>query len=546
MKFLGVKKLLYPALVLVVFLGFAEGMLRIANWPPAAVFKVKNVFEMDLFEGDSLVEGLEGEGRPIIRVHPALSLILGDQAIPLEKTERTFRIFSFGGSTTHGNPYGPAASFSAFLREGLSAAFPHMEFQLINMGGDALSSSHMVRFARDAGRVQPDCLLVYCGHNEMVDIFIPRIRQRMKMGEREAWGVKNLRLFQLAAFLSKSVPGGKPPSLAESVINSFESWYNFYQVILEYAPDREDVSRVIENYRKNIAEVARTARQCKCLLLLVLPLRNYRDSFPGLSRHSESFRQEDASRWNVLFQRGCASMEEGRLEEALEAFRETLGLDKGYAEVHFRMGRVLEGLGRMKEAKEAYLRAADFECFPTSRRFEDVLKILRETVREPGVLLVDVEPIFEERSRNGLVGGELFWDGFHPNLEGHGIIARGIFETLLAAGGKFAEAGGERERFAGALDRYISNLALQPEVPLIKAIDRSFEFVCKRNIPMAERVLEEAVKEYPDSALTYVLAAYLYMKMGKPDKVPPVLERALSIDPGEPLLQRYLKEQKKS
>jgi hypothetical protein len=73
-----------------------------------------------------------------------------------------------GESSVHGDPYGPAYAFPAFLQQRLAAALPDSVVEVVNCGVPAVASWHVRLVAEEVVRYRPDVVLVYAGHNDFL------------------------------------------------------------------------------------------------------------------------------------------------------------------------------------------------------------------------------------------------------------------------------------------------------------------------------------------------------------------------------------------
>ena len=86
-------------------------------------------------------------------------------SIPEWKEDKTYRIFVFGGSATHG--WGYNGSFVQMLQIMLMRRYPGIRFEIYNLAAAGLNSSIMCTLAHRVMPLNPDAFLIYMGNNEV-------------------------------------------------------------------------------------------------------------------------------------------------------------------------------------------------------------------------------------------------------------------------------------------------------------------------------------------------------------------------------------------
>jgi len=96
---------------------------------------------------------------------------------------------------------------------------------------------------------------------------------------------------------------------------------------------------------------------------------------------------------------------------------------------HHQRAEAFRAEGKLDRAREQYRLAqntfnANFGTTPARNA------MVMELADQNDELVLDIESIFEANSPHGLVGFNLFVDFLHPNLAGHQLLARSVFEFL--------------------------------------------------------------------------------------------------------------------
>ncbi|NIP94106.1 MAG: SGNH/GDSL hydrolase family protein, partial [Akkermansiaceae bacterium] len=160
------KKLLFSAITIPVVLVILELALALFGVQPV-------LYEKDPYVGFAPVplfveEEGGGGGVQCVTAQNKLRLF-NAQTFPREKPNGSRRIFSVGGSTTHGRPYDDTTSFSGWLREYLKATSGERRWEVINAGGVSYASYRVALLMEELIQYEPDLFIIYSGHNEFLE-----------------------------------------------------------------------------------------------------------------------------------------------------------------------------------------------------------------------------------------------------------------------------------------------------------------------------------------------------------------------------------------
>ena len=160
------KKLLFSIITVPLALVMLEVALALFGVQPA-------IYESDPYVGFAPVPLFVEEERSdstiqLVTAQNKLRLF-NAQTFGQEKPEGTYRIFSIGGSTTHGRPYDDATSFSGWLREYLKATSTERNWEVINAGGVSYASYRAALLMEELIQYEPDLFIIYSGHNEFLE-----------------------------------------------------------------------------------------------------------------------------------------------------------------------------------------------------------------------------------------------------------------------------------------------------------------------------------------------------------------------------------------
>lgn len=243
------------------------------------------------------------------------------------------------------------------LLEFLGASFPGKKPELVNCGMPAYESRRIASVFEETLSYQPDLLILLSGNNETGQDFCPDFRSDM---DRRARRIKT----RLAGL---SLPAEEAPAAVSLAIH--------------------------ESRLRGMAAQARKKGVPAMLCTLPANLRDFPPSgFPpeGLEEGIRLARKDPEAALKSLARRGGP--------------REPFSL--------FYSGRALEALGRVKEAKEKYAAAVNYDP-AMDRCSAERNEMIRRVAREEGVCLADLEKAFAAAAQTGITGGAELADGVH-------------------------------------------------------------------------------------------------------------------------------------
>jgi len=365
-------------------------------------------------------------------------------SFPAEKAENTYRIFILGGSAAQGDPE-PTYGFSRILELMLEDRYPSVRFEVINTAVTATNSHVVYQIAREVTAFQPDLFILYLGNNEVVGPFgagtvfapispsLPFIRFMISS--------KSSHLRQhLARFASFLRPGRDAPA----------KWKGMEMFIgQQVRADDPGMEKVYSHFQSNMEDTLDAIGRSGASAIVSTVGANLQDSPPFASQHRERFPERMKTRWDELYQRGTALMEEGRFSEARAPLLEAEEIDDTYADLQFLLGRCFQKMGDGDEAMRRYRLARDLDTlrFRADTRINQIIRGLASDGMSDEILLVDGEGAFESGSADGIPGSDLFHDHVHMTFEGNYLLAKSLLqqiEKLLPPGGGRFGSGSDR------------------------------------------------------------------------------------------------------
>ena len=98
-----------------------------------------------------------------------------DQRFLARKPDRGLRIFTLGGSSAYGHPWGGHVAFTALLGEVLETAYPELQVEAVNASGVSYAMHRLRIVADEVFAYKPDIMIIFGGHNEFVEPSFPPV-----------------------------------------------------------------------------------------------------------------------------------------------------------------------------------------------------------------------------------------------------------------------------------------------------------------------------------------------------------------------------------
>jgi hypothetical protein len=184
----------------------------------------------------------------------------------------------------------------------------------------------------------------------------------------------------------------------------------------------------LEDFRRRLEAILADLNESGVLPILVIPPGNDAGFEPSRSLlPPQTPRAVRATFSQAVLE--ARSLESRDPEEGMKRYRALLTSQPGFAEIHFRLARLLEAKGAYAEAYEEYVMARDLDGHPM-RCPSAFQELFRELGARHNAILVDGQAVLHARHPNGLLDDSLFNDGLHPSLEGYVALAEGVLSGL--------------------------------------------------------------------------------------------------------------------
>jgi tetratricopeptide (TPR) repeat protein len=507
------KKLFFVLIVCGVFFGFLELVL----WISGAETQIE---KEDPFRGfSSLVKVFEREDDRYKTRYVSLHRTFTDQSFRAEKPDNGFRIFSLGGSSSYGYPWGDEVAFTEILGELIAEEHPGLEVEAVNASGISYAMHRLNIVADELLEYDPDLFVIYSGHNEFIEpAFFESFKTRSTSRKGLEYLLAHWRLYSVARSAVDRIRG---KASADGVTMEREVRRDQTQI---YTP--EEKREIVAQYRHRLTRLVTMAQAAGVRVLLATIPANLQGWRPEASTDGG----EDRSRWIQVLATGRRLLKKGDYQQALLRFHQAIKMAPEHAETQFDLAQCYEGLGRWDEARQAYKKACDADASPI-RRVEGINQAIREVAREQGTLFVDLDDIFEQQSKHGLVGYNLIEDYVHPTREGHEEIAWQMWDLLEQEGVFGSKAQADRTKF----DRLIAERRKKPfqnDMPWF--YNQGIILENQGQIDAAIEKFQQVVKMSSTDRVALLNVAKLLSKHGRAEEAIPVFEQLVTLDENNP------------
>ena len=363
-------------------------------------------------------------------------------AYPVQKAQRTVRIFLAGGAAAKGEP-DPAFGLAPMLQTALTERYGLARFEVVNVAMPYADSRVVAAMVDELIAQDADMLIVCVGHDEVagpggIGNPVSPPRSPGPWAQAREWLLQT-RTSQLVGNVLWEV-GVKRGTAAR--VRPLEEILD-----REFRRDDPRLEGVYAGLEANLATICRKGQETKLPVVLVALPVNLRDFAPRASLHRESLGARQVEDWQKSWaagltheaagasckDRGLGPESQRRFEQALASYQAAAGIDDEYAELQFRLGRCLRELGR-SGARERYLFARDLDTLrlrADSKTNDTIRSVAREAGE--GVFLADAEEFFRANTDDGIPGAEWFFDGTRTSFRGTWLLGGALLPAVAAA-----------------------------------------------------------------------------------------------------------------
>ena len=353
------------------------------------------------------------------------------------------RVFTFGGSSVFGMPV-PELGFVAQMQYWLQRLYPDRLIRMVNYGRPGQDTAYVLSQVRRRLADQPDLVIVITGHNEFL-----RSPPRGRAGRVLEFLLEHAASVRLLQWGNDRLMRGRTDIVMPCQVMAWDR-------------DAPYFDRRLRVFEQNLQLVVQAVTERHIPLIIGTLPSNVCDWPPVYKRLEgrDGRYRETVSRIQQL-------LGESRYAEASEALDTGLTAYPHDAMLYFLRGRMQAATGAYAEARESFVLARDLDPMPY-RATSQINSIVRRVALgsgAPGVHLIDLERMYEERAPNGMVGFELIADNCHGTPLGESISAQALLQAMSDIG--VLPPRGAASDVCCAVDAFLANVGyLDPHSPL--------------------------------------------------------------------------------
>jgi len=371
----------------------------------------------------------EKDSNGICRIPNERMRLFSPAEFSFEKPAATTRVFSLGGSTTQGEPYGPPTAFTNWLRINLELIGPSRKWEAINCGGLSYASYRVLPILREVLNYSPDLIVVYCGHNEFLE-------------ERELGGWKRtptiatglisrlyrLRMVQYVSSIARAKSANHVEDRTTRLHREVDALLDSQGGLEKYHRNSLDAPNVVASFRWNLQQMAEACQARHVPLVFVVPTANLRDSPPFKFEIDLTLSHDETQRIETLWLQSQEG--EADTKRVCDAMQKILAMDPRHAGAHYYLGQRAIAEKDWDNAKSHLIAAKDYDVCPL-RAISAIQQTVRDSASEYRVPLLDADALFQSKCANGIVGHPWLIDHVHPGIEGHQLLGEALAELLV-------------------------------------------------------------------------------------------------------------------
>ena len=524
------KKLLFSVITTIGFFLLLEGMMFLTGVEPEAESRDPLLGFSSHMRLMEVVPAADGQA--LVSTAPNKLAWFNIQTFPKQKSSGTRRVFCLGGSTTFGRPYSDPTSYAGWLRELLPLADSTRRWEVINAGGVSYASYRVAVVMEELTEYDPDLFIVYTGHNEFLERrTYEGMFEKSQLGFRFGAALSRLRTWSLLDRLVHRSRASAPQAPTEILPAEVDEMLNHTVGPADYHRDDDWRDKVLQHYELNLSRMVTIARQAGAQIVFITPAANQKDCSPFKSELDPNLGEKEAQEFRTLFERAEHWSQNDQPEQALAGYRQALRIDGRYAELHYRIGRILLRLGRLEDAHAAFRRALNEDVCPL-RAVDEIFESIQRVARRENVSVVDFRSQLLAACRRDAshesLGDEYFLDHVHLNIATHRQLALWIIEDL------------QRTGIAG--DGELSDAMIEEVSGRVYAkIDKTSQRVALRNLAKvlhwagkfreASLRAEDALELFPNDTESRFVLADCLRHLGFGVESAAEFERILEVDP---------------
>lgn len=434
--------------IFVAFLGLAliEGTLRLVWSPPIST--------EDPFVGFSAIHPLFTVKDGVATTSDARQRYFNKESFPVEKGKNTFRVFSFGESTTYGHPFDGRTAYSRWLQDLLKAACPEKNVEVINAGGISYASYRIVHLVEESLKYRPDLVIIYVGHNEFLErrSYSGLFKQGQTLISLRSY-LENLRIYKALDSVISPIIGEAKSAKTKSGKATNPNSKNSGKTLLNdettaildksaglnlYYRDENFEKGVVKHFEYNLNKMVALCKTSGVPVILVETPCNLKDFSPFKSEHNSKLSKSKQNHIDNELKQAKSLIDSGDYKKAIEETNRIETEDPLYALTYFLKAKALEAEGFYDQARSNFVKARDLDVCPL-RATTPIIETIRRIAEDQKVGLIKFSSFVdayakENGNASGIPGKESFLDHVHPTIELHQALAELLFKKIEKMG----------------------------------------------------------------------------------------------------------------
>jgi len=337
--------------------------------------------------------------------------------------DRDIDLVVLGESSAEGVPFSHwRLSIGNILKWKLEEAIPGRPIRLniLAFVGETLEGQHKQLASL---RRRPEILIVYCGNAEFTTR-LPNSRGIAHYFDERLPGVSDV----LVDWIERSSPVCGLLHENQEECRIAAPPHDDRKLVDAPMYTKIEYITLLVDFRRRLETIVSYAEAVGALPILIAPAGNDAGFEPSRSFLPASTPRGERAAFARKFLE-ARRMEGTDPDRAMGCFGALLARQPGFAEAHYRLGKLLEGKGEWEEAFRHYVAARDLDGFPVRflTAFQDVY---REVAARHDCILIDMQSYFHLIGRHGLLDDELFQDANHLSLRGQIAVAQAVLQAL--------------------------------------------------------------------------------------------------------------------
>jgi lysophospholipase L1-like esterase len=367
-----------------------------------------------------------GEGKRALPAPPEQVVL--PSSFPERSPGEPRDVLVLGESSAEGVPYNYWMSIGHIVAWQLERTIPGLKVRLnIFAGsGETLERQHERLSALTR---RPDLVIVYCGHNEFSARFhASREVEHYPDSKIPSWGTLIVGWIESVSPICRVIRESAekcrvaipPPPAGDRVLVDVPA----------FLPSEYDI--LLSDFERRLEAIVAFTERIGATTILIAPPGN--DS--GYEPNRSYLPPETTWSERIAFEREFLEIrrrEEQEPARCLTEYRALLERHPGFAELHYRIARLLEQTGAWDEVYRHDCAARDLDGLPDRcpTRFQ---AIYRSVAARHHCILIDGQSYFHKIGFHGLLEDHLFHDGMHPSLRGQIALAQGVLQGIREQG----------------------------------------------------------------------------------------------------------------